>query len=153
MYGGRSARAVSRSWITPGSMREVIVAGPTQVMRAGQIRTPSVSWTSARATSMPRVIWAAGPRSSGAGSASVTDAPASAWATSPVGSKETTTTGVAPPDQATSAIRRTDGTPSAPATAPSGLADRITAATVMAAWYGLGPSRVRRRLRYNPRLA
>ena len=58
---------------------------------------------------MPRAIWAAGPRSAGAGSASVTGAPASAAATAPSGSKDTTTTGVAPPDQATSAIRRTGG--------------------------------------------
>jgi hypothetical protein len=38
--------------------------------------------------------------------------------------------GTAPPDQATSAMRRTDVMPSASASADAGLAARITAATV-----------------------
>ena len=60
------------------------------------------------------------PALDGAGSASVTGAPARAAATAPSGSWATTTIGVAPPDQATSAIRRTDGMPSASASAEFG---------------------------------
>src|SRR3954471_10522489 len=82
------------------------------------------------ATSRPRAIWATGPPASGAGSASVTGAPARAAAIEPSGSALTTTIGVAPPDQARSAIRRTEGRPSASASADSWLAARITAATV-----------------------
>src|SRR5262249_23890664 len=89
-----------------------------------------------------RAIWAAGPRSIGAGSASVTGAPVRAAATAPSGSNETTITGVAPPDHATSAMRRTAGRPSASARAESGGAARITAATVMSGWYDR-PDRVR----------
>jgi uncharacterized protein involved in response to NO len=47
--------------------REVMVSGPTQVMRAGQSRTPVVSLTSAIASSAPRTIWPTGPLSDGAG--------------------------------------------------------------------------------------
>ena len=90
------------------------------------------------ATSTPRAIWPAGPFSAGAGSASVTGAPARALATAPSGSNETTTIGTAPPDQAASAMRRTLGSPSASATAPSGEADRMTAATVTARCYAFG---------------
>ena len=49
------------------SISEVIVSGPTQVIRAGQSRTALVSWTSAIASSAPRTIWPAGPASGGAG--------------------------------------------------------------------------------------
>ena len=114
-----------------GSISEVIVSGPTQVMRAGQSRTASVSRTSAAGHVRAARHLAGRARSGGAGSARVTGAPARAVATDPSGSKETTTTGVAPPDQATSAIRRTAGSPSASASAESGLAARMTAATVI----------------------
>src|SRR3954469_16682739 len=111
-------------------MSEVIVSAPTQVSRAGQISAALVSWMTSAATCRPRAIWATGPPATGAGCASVTGAPARAVATAPSGSAQTTTIGVAPPDQARSAIRRTDGRPSASASADSGLAARITAATV-----------------------
>jgi hypothetical protein len=60
----------------------------------------------------------------------VTGEPLSAAATDPDGSNETTTIGTAPPDQATSAMRRTVGMPSASDSADSGVAARMTAATV-----------------------
>src|SRR3954469_2003074 len=111
-------------------MSEVIVSAPTQVSRAGQISAALVSWMTSAATCRPRPICATGPPAIGAGSARVTDAPASAAATRPSGSAQTTTIGVAPPDQARSAMRRTDGSPSASASADSVEAARMTAATV-----------------------
>src|SRR4051812_19246585 len=119
--------AGSRPW---RSISEVTVSAPTQVRRAGQMNAAVVSWITPAATSRPRAICATGPPATGAGSANVTGAPARAAATEPSGSALTTTIGVAPPDQARSAIRRTDGRPSASASADSGLAARITAATV-----------------------
>src|SRR5204863_3802352 len=71
-HDGRSRPSRAVPW---SSIRDVIVSGPTQVIRAGQSSTPSVSTTSSIATSAPRAIWAAGPRSDGTGSASVTAAP------------------------------------------------------------------------------
>jgi hypothetical protein len=112
------------------SINDVAVSGPTQVNRAGQTSAASVSWIDAIATSIPRAIWPAGPRSSGAGSARIAGEPVSAAATEPSGSWATTTIGTAPPDQAESAIRRTEGIPSASARAESGVAARTTAATV-----------------------
>ena len=49
------------------SMSEVIVSGPTQVIRPGQSRTAVVSRISAIASSVPRIIWPTGPASGGAG--------------------------------------------------------------------------------------
>ena len=80
---------------------------------------------------MPLTIWPTGPRSGATGSARVTSAFASEAATVPSGSNEHTTTGVAPPAQATSARRRAAGVPAASARADAGLAARMTAATVM----------------------
>ena len=48
-------------------MSEVIVSGPTQVIRAGQSRTAVVSRTSSIASSVPRTIWPTGPASGRAG--------------------------------------------------------------------------------------
>ena len=100
------------------SMSEVTVSGPTQVIRAGQIRTALVSRTSARASSAPRTIWPAGPASAAAGVPNTASLPTSAAATAPSSSGESTTTGSAPPDQAMSTSRRTRGWPSVSATAP-----------------------------------
>src|SRR5439155_11546366 len=88
---------------------------------------------SSTAASMPRTIWPIGPACFGAAETNVTGAPASAAFTSPDGSGATTTIGTAPPDQATSARRRTRGRPSTSARADSGVAARITAPTVMRA--------------------
>ena len=49
------------------SINDVIVSGPTHVIRAGHTSTAEVSTTSARASSAPRSICPAGPDSSGAG--------------------------------------------------------------------------------------
>src|SRR6185436_2877503 len=83
-------RRTARGAVPWSSIREVTVSGPTQVIRAGQMRAPSVSATAPPATSAPRAIWAAGPPSAGAGSARVTGAPARAAATAPSGSNDTT---------------------------------------------------------------
>ena len=107
------------------------VSASTQASRAGQTSAASVSATSRAAASMPLTIWPTGPRSGSTGSTSVTSAFARAAATVPSGSKEQTTTGVAPPAHATSASRRAPGVPSASASADAGLAARMTAATVM----------------------
>ncbi len=125
---GRSIVAVSVPW---ASMSDVIVSGPTQVRRAGQMSIAVVSVTSARARSAPCAIWPAGPASTGAGPSWTASLPTRACATAPSGSGETTTTGKAPPDHAMSTRRRTRGWPRVSAMAPSGVADRITAATVM----------------------
>ena len=116
-----------------------MVSGLTQTIRAGQMKAPLRSVTSDAATSMPRAICRAGaPSGFGTGSASVTDAPASDAATAPSGSNDTTTIGSAPPDHAASAIRRTRLWPSTSASADSGLAARITAATVTASILAAG---------------
>ena len=65
-------------------MSVVIVSGPTQVIRAGQMRTAVVSRTSAIARSAPRSIWPAGPASGGAGEPRTASDPRSAFATAPV---------------------------------------------------------------------
>ena len=61
---GRSI--VSRS-VPCASISEVIVSGPTHVIRAGQSRTAVVSRTSFIASSVPRTIWPTGPVSGRAG--------------------------------------------------------------------------------------
>ena len=109
----------------------VTVSASTQARRAGQTSAASVSATIRLAASIPLTIWPTGPRSGGTGSTSVASVFASAAATAPSGSNEQTTTGVAPPDHATSASRRTPGVPSASARADDGLAARMTAATVI----------------------
>jgi hypothetical protein len=90
-------------------MSDVMVSGPTQVIRPGHSSTPVMSLTSARATSAPRSIWPAGPASGGAGVPYTASLPTMAAATAPSGSGATTTTGNAPPDQAMSTSRRTRG--------------------------------------------
>src|SRR5436309_13502146 len=121
-------------------MSALTVSGPTQAIRAGHTSAATVSRTVARATSIPRTIWATGPPSTGAGSARVTGAPARAVATVPSELGATTTIGIAPPDHATSASRRTRGWPSASASADSTEAARMTAATGPGGWYLRGTS-------------
>jgi hypothetical protein len=113
------------------AMRVVTVSASTHVIRAGHTRAASVSATSDVAARMPFTICATGPPAGSTGSTSVTSALARAAVTAPSGSNEHTTTGVAPPAQATFARRRTPGVPSASARAEAGLAARMTAATVM----------------------
>ena len=57
----RPVAASCRGAVPCASMSEVIVSGPTQVIRAGQSRTAVVSRTSASASSAPRTIWPTGP--------------------------------------------------------------------------------------------
>src|SRR3954454_438847 len=109
----------------------VTVSASTHAIRAGHTRAPSVSATSETAACTPCTIWPTGPSEGSTGSTSVTSLVASATATAPSGSNDATTSGVAPPADAASAIRRTAGVPSASARADAGLAARMTAATVM----------------------
>ena len=90
-----------------------------------------MSRTSAAAASMPRIIWPRGPSSCGAGACHDASVSAIERATAPSGSGDSTTTGNAPPAHARSTSRRTRGWPSVSASAPSVVADRITAATVI----------------------
>ena len=113
------------------SISDVMVSAPTQIIRAGHSRAAVVSRTSAAAASMPWIIWPRGPSSCGAGACHDPSVSAIDRATAPSGSGDSTTTGNAPPAHARSTSRRTRGWPSVSASAPSVVADRITAATVI----------------------
>ena len=54
-------RSISSRAVPCASISEVIVSGPTHVIRAGQSRTAVVSRTSSIASSVPRTIWPTGP--------------------------------------------------------------------------------------------
>ena len=112
-------------------MSEVTVSGPTQVIRAGQSSAALTSATWSIASSIPRTICPTGPASGGAGVPWTASVPTSVAATAPAGSGDRTTIGRAPPDQARSTSRRTRGWPIVSASAPSSVADRMIAATVM----------------------
>ena len=60
-------RSIASRAVPCASISEVMVSGPTHVIRAGQSRTAVVSLTSAIASSVPRTIWPTGPASGGAG--------------------------------------------------------------------------------------
>src|SRR4051794_40897761 len=116
-------------------MSVVTVSASTHAIRPGQISAASVSVTRWVATFMPWTICPTGPNSGGAGCARTAVDPVNVVATDPSGSAETTTIGVAPPAQALSTARRATLRPAASTTAPSGRANRITAATVTRGCY------------------
>ena len=66
----RPAAGSVRASMPCASMSDVIVSGPTQVIRAGQMQHRGrVARPRPRASSAPRTIWPTGPASAGAGSA------------------------------------------------------------------------------------